>query len=114
MDNVKTDEYYLQQIFVYCGFIIENANTYTDTQICEDRNLFNSILLDISNIGEAVNHLSSSFRKQHSEIPWSRIITLRNIIVHDYGDVDLQIIVDTIHRDIPKLQSWVDNLLQSK
>jgi len=39
-------------------------------------------------IGEASNSLSEGFRGAHPEIPWRRIIGLRNVIVHQYSDVD--------------------------
>jgi uncharacterized protein with HEPN domain len=38
-------------------------------------------------IGEAPNHTSPQFRSEHPEIPWSKIIALRNILAHEYGEV---------------------------
>ncbi|NDD04114.1 MAG: DUF86 domain-containing protein [Proteobacteria bacterium] len=36
--------------------------------------------------------LTPSFRKKHSEIPWKKIVGMRNIIVHDYFQIDQKIV----------------------
>jgi uncharacterized protein with HEPN domain len=37
-------------------------------------------------IGEASNHVAPQFRKQHPEINWKRLVELRNVIAHEYGE----------------------------
>ncbi len=54
-------------------------------------------------IGEAARHLSPEAKAQFPDIPWRLISAMRNILIHDYGDVDLVIVWDTTQRDIPKL-----------
>ena len=39
-------------------------------------------------IGEAARRLSQSFRAEHPELPWSRIIAQRNLLIHEYDDID--------------------------
>jgi uncharacterized protein with HEPN domain len=39
-------------------------------------------------IGEAAGRVSQSFRETHREVPWRQIIAQRNILAHEYGDVD--------------------------
>ena len=38
-------------------------------------------------IGEAANHISDELKTEHGEIPWKRIIGLRNVLAHEYGDI---------------------------
>lgn len=38
-------------------------------------------------IGEAANHVSPQFRKKHPEIDWRRLVELRNVIAHEYGEI---------------------------
>ncbi|MBP3198922.1 MAG: DUF86 domain-containing protein, partial [Butyrivibrio sp.] len=45
--------------------------------------------------------LSEDFRAAKSNIPWGDIFGLRNKIVHDYGQVDLKIVYETLVYDIP-------------
>ena len=54
-------------------------------------------------IGEAARRLSSVARDQFPEIPWNLLTGMRNILIHDYDDVDLDIVWDTVQRDLPPL-----------
>lgn len=54
-------------------------------------------------IGEAARRLSSEARAGFPQIPWKLVTAMRNILIHDYDDVDLDIVWDTIQRDLPPL-----------
>lgn len=56
-------------------------------------------------IGEAARRLSPSARQNFPEIPWKLVTAMRNILVHDYDDVDLDIVWETVQRDVPPLIS---------
>ncbi|MCA9454569.1 MAG: DUF86 domain-containing protein [Nitrospira sp.] len=63
-------------------------------------------------IGEAARKLSDSLRNNHPEIPWPQIITMRNVLVHDYFGLDLQEVWMTVERDIPDLKPKIQAILQ--
>jgi uncharacterized protein with HEPN domain len=54
-------------------------------------------------IGEAARRLSPEARNAFPEIPWKLITAMRNILVHDYDDVDLEVVFDTAHENVPPL-----------
>lgn len=54
-------------------------------------------------IGEAARRLSPETLKSFPEIPWKLITAMRNILIHDYDDVDLDIVWDTVQRDLPPM-----------
>ena len=54
-------------------------------------------------IGEAAGRLSPVARDQFPEIPWNLLTGMRNILIHDYDDVDLDVVWDTVLRDLPPL-----------
>jgi uncharacterized protein with HEPN domain len=63
-------------------------------------------------IGEAARALSPAYRQAHPEVPWARIIAMRNILVHDYFAVDLEEVWSAVEQDLPVLKRQVMALLQ--
>jgi uncharacterized protein with HEPN domain len=54
-------------------------------------------------LGEAARHVSAEFQLAHPEIPWHEIIGMRNRIVHDYLNVDEDVVWEVVRQDIPGL-----------
>jgi uncharacterized protein with HEPN domain len=51
-------------------------------------------------------------KKNHADIPWKKIIGMRNIIIHDYADTDLPTIWDTVQRGLQPLRNSVEDILK--
>ena len=63
-------------------------------------------------IGEAARALSEEFQAQHPQVPWSQIIGMRHILVHDYFGVDLGEVWTVVERDLPVLRQQVEDILE--
>ena len=61
-------------------------------------------------IGEAVRGLSQEFREKHRQVPWSKIIGLRNILVHNYFNIDTERVWLIISKDIPELKTNIERI----
>jgi len=61
-------------------------------------------------LGEAARQLPEDFTSRYPNVPWRQIAGLRNRIVHDYFDLDLEIIWQVIYHDLPSLQIQLENL----
>ncbi|MFH0975423.1 MAG: HepT-like ribonuclease domain-containing protein [Spirochaetota bacterium] len=68
-----------------------------------------AIMMCITQIGEAVNKIENT--NILNELPSSKIIGLRNRIVHGYEDIDIKIISETIKLHIPELRKVVESLI---
>jgi hypothetical protein len=55
-----------------------------------------------------------AFAAQHSAIPWELMYGMRNRIVHDYFEVDLEVVWQTVHKDLPKLRAQIEAMLQTR
>ncbi|MCU0547559.1 MAG: DUF86 domain-containing protein [Oscillatoriaceae cyanobacterium Prado104] len=63
-------------------------------------------------IGEASNSMSERFKSQHPEIPWQDMADFRNVLVHEYFRIDLDIVWSIIEQELPKLKENVARILQ--
>jgi uncharacterized protein with HEPN domain len=70
-----------------------------------------AVLYQITILGEATKRLSLPFRQQHPEIPWREMAGMRDVIVHEYDQLDFEIIWDVIHNKLPALLPLIDPLL---
>ena len=70
-----------------------------------------AILYNLIIIGEAANQISAEFQERHHTIPWSSMIGTRNIIVHGYDQVKLQIVWKILDRDLEMLKTEIAKVL---
>lgn len=66
---------------------------------------------ELTVIGEAANNLSRDFHDQHPDIDWSKIIGMRNWIVHGYFNVNPKILWDTAKQDLPELKKQIEKIV---
>jgi len=71
----------------------------------KDEKTVDSVVRNLEIIGEAANRLPQNFKIQHSEIEWPQIIGLRHRIVHDYFNIDVEIVWQIIQEDLPVFKS---------
>jgi uncharacterized protein with HEPN domain len=96
---------------------IERIQEYTSGMSFEDfandSRTSDAVLRNIMVIGEAANRTPNDFRMLHPEIEWSKIIRSRNIVSHDYDDVDYSIIWKIITVHLPANQKSLELILKS-
>ncbi len=69
---------------------------------------------NIEIIGEAANNLSLEFRQTFQNIPWRKIINMRNIIIHDYMGINPLQIWETVEVYIPELKQQISAILRNR
>ena len=63
-------------------------------------------------LGESARALPRDVRDLAPSVPWSKILGMRNILVHDYFDVDTKVVWDVVERDLPELKPEIAELLR--
>lgn len=66
---------------------------------------------NIEIIGEAARRLTDSLKQEHPEIPWSKIIAQRNVLIHEYNDIDLEEIWEVASSHIPRLINLIKKIM---
>lgn len=64
--------------------------------------------------GEAARHIPEEVTLRHPEIPWSDIIGMRNVLIHDYLEVDLQAIWLTVKDDLPEAEREIRRIIEEQ
>ena len=63
-------------------------------------------------IGEASNNLSQEIREKYPNLSWAEIIAFRNILVHEYFRIDLNVVWKIVERDLPNLKTKIELILE--
>lgn len=93
---------------------IENIKKYSSqgkAAFEKEELIQNWIIRHLQIIGEAAAKISDDFQELHPEIPWFKIIGMRNILVHDYFRIDTKAVWAVVENDIPELEKNIDLLL---
>lgn len=80
-------------------------------EFLKDDMAYDAVLRQLTVLGEAVSNISPAFRLAHSEIPWSKIVGFRNRLMHEYSNVENDIIWGVFVRDLPALKKFLQPLV---
>lgn len=87
------------------------GRSYQDYLI--DRMLRGAVERYLEIIGEAAGKVSKAFRDVHPEIPWQKIIGQRHVLIHDYGDIEHELIWSVAANHIPDLIDKLEPLIKT-
>ena len=70
-----------------------------------------AVCMSFAIIGEAAGKISVDLCSLHPEIPWREMVSMRNVVIHGYGDTDFQTVWDTAKNDLPQLKAQITAIL---
>ncbi len=91
--------------------IREFTNETTFEEFQSDLKTIRAVLYNLAIIGEAVRSIPPDVEVSHPEIPWDDVRGMRNIVIHEYFQVNLSIIWQTIQEDLVLLAASLQQLL---
>jgi uncharacterized protein with HEPN domain len=77
--------------------------------LCQD-----AVVRRIEIIGEAARRISPETQAKMTEIPWKEIIGMRNILIHEYDDVSIRVVWQTVNQQLPNLALMLESLINSE
>ena len=87
------------------GLVEEYSKGLTETEFLNSTQQQDAIIRRVELIGEAVKNISPEVKDRYPEIPWKRIAGMRDILVHDYLGLDLEITWKVAQVEIPELKT---------
>ncbi|MBI4697812.1 MAG: DUF86 domain-containing protein [Nitrospirae bacterium] len=107
----KDDSVRLLHILEAAQEAISFTKDKTRESLDSNRQLVLALVKDIEIIGEAAAHVTAERRGELPQIPWNKIIGMRNRLIHAYFEINLDILWKTIIEDIPPLISELEKLV---
>ena len=100
--------------------ILDTINNIEEINTGITENKFNLSLKDqlatgmcLAILGEAASKLSKELREKHANIPWSSVIGMRHVLVHDYMKISQSRIWNAIKNDVPILKEQIHKILEN-
>jgi len=108
----KSNNVYLRQIIDY----IEETEKYVDkvsfNGFESNGMLQDAVIRKVELIGEAARRLSPLFWEKYKKVlPLANAVSTRNKLIHEYDDIDLKIIWDTVKNDLTKLKKKIEEII---
>ncbi len=91
--------------------VLAYAGGLTKEELKADEIKTSAIIYQVIIIGEATTRLSSEFREKYPDVPWKRMVGMRNILAHQYDKVDFEILWNAIRIGIPNILAKIEPLV---
>lgn len=108
----KDPKIFLKHILESIEDVEDYINDISKKKFSEDIKTQDAVIRKLEIIGEAVKNLPNDFRKLHTEIEWREISGMRDRLIHEYFDVNIDIVWGTAKKDIPEFKKQVLELLE--
>jgi uncharacterized protein with HEPN domain len=108
----KDFKIYLYDILESIEKIQEYIEGMTFSDFYNDSKTIDAVVLNFAIMGEAVKKLPDEIQIRYPHVEWKDIAGLRDIIIHQYSAIDLEIIWDIVQNKLPVLKIRIDNMIK--
>ena len=85
--------------------VLSDTKDISASELFKNDLLLRATSFSIVQIGEMMIQLQRHLNDEYPDLPWAQARRMRNIIVHDYGNIDIELVYDTIRNDLPVLKN---------
>ncbi len=108
----KDDRIYLDHILECFSKVIQYLEEVAYEDFLADEEKQDAIIRKIEVSGEATKRLSEELKDKYPHVPWRAIAGMRDKLIHDYIDVDLDTVWETATKDIPNLLHDLESIIK--
>ncbi len=109
---MKGDRLYLIHIQECLQRVEDYTQDYDQDRFMDSPMVQDAVIRNLQVMAESTQKLSESLKDAHPEIDWYKIAGFRNVLVHDYLGVDLDIVWQVIVKDLPGLKKAINSILE--
>jgi len=107
---IKNDQVYLEHILEAITKIENFVSGISKFDFDGNALIQDAVIRNIEIIGEATKKISKQFTQSHPEIPWQDMSGMRDKLIHDYLDVDLDVVWKTVEVDLHLLKELITKI----
>lgn len=97
---------------------IEKIQRYLENvsfaEFAEDDMRIDAVVRNLEIIGEAAGKIPPEIRDEYPDIPWKKIVGLRNILIHEYFGIDIEIIWDVVENHLGNLKIEAQRIMEEQ
>ncbi|HEV3261344.1 MAG TPA: DUF86 domain-containing protein [Gemmataceae bacterium] len=102
---------FLQDVLEAIGNVAEFVGRMTQTEFAADKKTVHAVVRNLEVIGEAIKSVPPEVRDPNPQVPWQRIAGLRDILIHHYFQIDIDIVWDIVQNKLPELKWQIEGIL---
>jgi len=108
---MKSDKIYIQHILDMIGRVEsatgEGKDAFLASELHQD-----AVLRNLHTVTETTQRLSDDLKQAYPDVEWKMLAAFRNVLVHDYLGIDLELVWTVITRDIPEFKKKIVEILE--
>lgn len=102
---------FLEDILGAVGKIRRYMADASKDEFSSDEKTLDAVVRNLEVIGEAVKKVPHDVRSKYPSVNWQKIAGLRDILIHEYFGIDIEIVWDIIQNKLPDLEAQVRKIL---
>lgn len=107
-------DYYLKDMQEAMERILGYTATISFEEFRSNTMLRDAVIRNFEVLGESVKHIPFKFQKKHKSLPWQHMFALRNFIVHEYFDIDDDVLWHIIKFDLEENLNTIKRVIQQQ
>lgn len=105
---------FLRHILECIETIEQYSKNLSEKKFLKSSEKQDAIIRRLEIIGEAVGNLPDEYKNKHPDVEWGRAMGTRNILIHHYLGVDLEIVWNTVSKSLPQFKKQIKSLLETR
>ncbi|OQZ02910.1 MAG: hypothetical protein B6D34_08615 [Candidatus Brocadia sp. UTAMX1] len=109
---MQRDRAYMLDIIEAAKLAVSYIENKRKEDFLNDIQCQDAVIRRLEIIGEAARRITDETMTAFPSLPWREMIGIRNIMIHEYDDVDLDIVFKTVQKDLPSLIKSLEEILK--